>query len=118
MTDERSTDDVRFAEIDARYRTVRTGIRSIVWIAAFYFAYKAIEAIAGQNTSFSLIVSVILNALFEVKFVCALSLAGAASIWAVAERKLRQRAVSRLVERNSALERLLDPSRSGSGLTK
>jgi hypothetical protein len=108
---------IRFATIDSRYRTFRTGIRTVGWVAVAYFCYKSIGALAGQTTSVSVLVNIILNALFDLKFAMSITLAGACAVWATAERMLRHRVVGQLGARNAELERSLDLNRTTSGLT-
>jgi hypothetical protein len=118
MTDSGPQDiGLRFARIDAQYRTIRTAIRTAGWLVAAYLFYKTIGVVAGQTTTVSVAVSVILTALVDLKFALAVSLAGAFGVWAIAERMLRHRAVGRLGTRNAAHERTIHPSRTSSGLT-
>ncbi len=108
---------IQLAKIDARYRTFRTGLRMGGGVLIAFFAFKAIEALAGRATSVSVFLRLILDALIDLKFALTITLAGACAAWAVAERILRQRAVGRLGARNAELERRLDPNRTTSGLT-
>lgn len=107
---------LRIATIDARYRTIRTAIRTIGWVLAAFFSYKAVGEVSGQTTTIYVVVNLILNALVDLKLVFTITLAGACAAWAVAERILRHRAVGHLAERNAELELRLDPNRTGSGL--
>jgi hypothetical protein len=111
------SDPLRLAEIDARYRTLRTAIRTVGWIACAFFAYKAVEKVSGETTVISVAINLILNALVDLKLVATITLAGICAAWAVAERILRQRAVGRLGARNAHWESTLDSKRTSSGLT-
>jgi hypothetical protein len=106
---------VDYYRIQQRYATARTAIKTVGWMIAAYFAYKAVDALSGQTTSVA--VSLILNALVDLKFVLSIALTGAACAWAVIERALRHRKVDRMQERLKELETRLDPGRSSSGLT-
>jgi hypothetical protein len=110
-------DPSKLAEIDARYRTARTAIRTVGWVACAFFAYKAIGQVSGQTTVISVAINVILNALVDLKFALTITLAGVCAAWAVAERILRHRAVARLGARNARWETMLDSKRTTSGLT-
>jgi hypothetical protein len=106
-----------FKKIDEIYRTFRTAIRGAVGAFGAYCVLKAIESLAGANTSVSVVVSLILNAFFELKFVLAITLAGSCAAWAIAERKLRHRKVASLSGRLKKLETELDSGRTSSELT-
>lgn len=107
-----------FLEIESRYVTIRTGLRVGGVLGVAYFLFRSIEAIAGQATSLSIIISLILNAFFELKFAFAVTLAGGCAVWAIAERMLRHRKVANLSGRIKELEQSIDPNRTSSGLTK
>jgi hypothetical protein len=114
---ESRSDAVRFATIEASFRTARTVARTIGWCFAAYCAYLSIQAVAGQTTTLSVIMSFFFGAFLELKMVVLISLAGGCAIWALIERNLRQRAVARLTPRSAALEKVIDPGRTSSGLT-
>ncbi|WP_295815120.1 hypothetical protein [uncultured Nitratireductor sp.] len=101
------------ARLEQRYATIRTGIRVIGILAGLYIAQMAVVALAGEETSVSLLISV----LADVKFAFTLTLAGAAVAWAAVERHLRHRKVEQMQGRIKELELKLDPGRSSSGLT-
>ena len=107
---------LRIATIDARYRTIRTAIRTIGWVLAAFFSYKAVGDVSGQTTTISVVVNLILNALVDLRLAFTITLAGACAAWAVAEQILRHRAVRHLAGRNAELELRLDPNRTSSGL--
>lgn len=73
----------------------------------------ALRPFAGQVT----IVSLVFSFLADIKFAVAVTLAGAASAWAVAERVLRRRKTEQLQGRIIELERRIDPERTSSDLT-
>jgi len=108
-------DTLEYYRTQQRYSTARTAIKSIAWVAAAFFAFKAVAALAGQSTTVAL--SLILNALVDLKFALAITLTGVACAWAVAERALRHRKVESMQGRLKQLETELDPRRSSSGLT-
>jgi hypothetical protein len=104
-----------FLQVDSIYRTVRTAIHAITICVVAYFALQAIRSLAGTNTS--VFVSIILNALVDLKFVFSVTLAGSCAVWAICERKLRHRKVADLSGRLRMLEQEIDPNRSSSQLT-
>jgi hypothetical protein len=105
-----------FHRTEQTYFTIRTGIRATAWAVSAYFGFGAIGQFAGQSTDEYLALSLVLNALVEIKFVVAIALAGAACAWGVVERSLRHRKVERLQGRIRQLETKIDPNRSTSGL--
>jgi Flp pilus assembly protein protease CpaA len=105
------------ASADHLYRTIRTGIRSAATVAIFYFAFRALEALGGQDTKLSIALTVVFHAFAELKFVLAVAGLSGVTIWAVAERKLRHRKVEYLQGRIKTLELQIDPGRTSSGLT-
>jgi hypothetical protein len=106
---------LEYYRIQQRYSTVRTAIKALAWAFGAYVGFGALKEFAGQSTSVA--VSLILNALVDLKFVITLTLAGAACAWAVLERALRLRKVERMQSRITELETKIDPGRSSSGLT-
>ncbi|MCL2715640.1 MAG: hypothetical protein FWD68_13900 [Alphaproteobacteria bacterium] len=103
--------------IDQGFRTLRTSIRASTVLFIFYWAFQAVEVLAGQATDVSIALSLALNALVTLKFAVALGVTMAAAGWAVVERYLRLRKVDYLQGRIRELERRTDPDRSTSGLT-
>lgn len=100
---------------DERYKTARAlikwaGIATVAWQCQL-----AISGLSGQTTNVAL--SLILDAVADIKFAATLSLAGGAAAWAILERKLRQRSIVRLHQRIKHLELGINPSRSSSKLT-
>lgn len=86
-------------------------------MSAAFFSYRAIGEVVGQTTTISVAINVILNALVDIRFALAITLAGACAAWAVAERILRHGIVGRLGKRNAELEAKIDLKRTSSGLT-
>jgi hypothetical protein len=102
--------------IDQIYRTVRTGFRSLATFGSVWAFTDALTVLAGQDTNVAL--SAILSFVGRVDVFLSFSLTAVCVIWALGERKLRQRAIQRLEQRPRDLERMIDPQRSTSGLTK
>lgn len=109
----RTTERVLLARVEERYRTFRTLIRAIAAVIGVYVARNALEVLAGETTRVALELSV----LADVKFAVTLTLAGAATTWAVVERTIRHRKVENMQGRIKELETRIDPNRSSSGLT-
>jgi Flp pilus assembly protein protease CpaA len=110
-------DVARSFATDQFYRTVRTLIRCTTVIVIFYFGFRALEVLAGQDTKLSVALSLVFTALADIKFAAAITLAGGTTAWAVMERSLRLRKVDNMQGRVKELEQMIDPSRSSSGLT-
>jgi hypothetical protein len=98
-----------------RYALARTGVRAFAWLGVACFAWLAVHYLAGQQTSVT--VSAALSVLAQAKVAVLVSLAGATTIWALVERRLRLHKTEYLQTRNIALEKKLDPRRSSSELT-
>lgn len=100
--------------IEQLYATVRLCIK---WLGIVVVAWQircAIGALAGQNTS--VMVNAVLSLLGNIQFTAAISLAGAATVWAICERALRHRKVEKMQGRIRELETQIDPKRTSSGL--
>ena len=104
--------------INGAFDIGHAALRASVLIAGFYFTSEAIADLAGKDTYAS----------FFVKWLTSEETSGKSSyswaafgivcaVWAVAERKLRQRKTAQLAGRIEGLELKLDPHRTGSGLT-
>ena len=106
-------DAASFNHIEQLYRTLRTAIRVVGVVAVAYIFRDSIAHLAGQTTKVGLELSFI----SDIKFVVSVSVAGLASCWAIAERKLRHRKVAKLQGRIIEMEKRIDPGRSTSGLT-
>jgi hypothetical protein len=96
-------------------KTARTAIRVVGWCFAALALYWIVDALAGRTTS--LFVRVVLNVLFDIRFVLLLGTTAAAVVWAIVERKLRQRTILRMHPRIKQLETMIDPGRTTSNLT-
>lgn len=100
-----------------KYRTFRTGIRVLGGVFIAYFGFHALQAMAGQNTSISIALSLIFTAVSKLEYVFAFGLMVLLAGWALAERLLRYRKVKYLQGRIKNLEIGIDPERSSSNLT-
>jgi hypothetical protein len=100
--------------IEQRYSTVRIAVKWTGIAAAIYFAAEALKAFAGRDTS--IIVNAALSLFANLNLTVAISLAGAATVWAVCERMLRRYKVEKMQGRIKELETRLDPRRTTSGL--
>jgi hypothetical protein len=107
----------RTLAIDQGFRTLRTLIWALTVAFIFYTASRSVEALAGHDTKLSVALSVIFDALVDLKFVFAISLAGAGVAWGVIERAVRLRKVDYMQGRIKELEERIDPNRTSSGLT-
>jgi hypothetical protein len=103
--------------IEERYWTFRTFVRSAAVCIVAYFAFEAVQKLAGQNTVVDVALSLALNVLAKLEIVIAVALTGATTAWALIERALRRRKVDHMQGRIRELETRLDPKRSTSGLT-
>jgi hypothetical protein len=118
MTHDPSVDPstaLEYYRIQQRYSAIRTAIRSVAWLAVAWLGFGAFKTFAGQTTSVA--ISLILNALVDLKFVVSIALTGTATAWALLERRLRLRKVETMQGHIKRLETILDPERSSSGLT-
>ena len=104
-----------FQVTDERYKTARAFGRYALIAFCVWMAERAIEALAGWETA--VYVQTFLQVVADIKVWLAMTLAGLTSGWAIAERRLRQRAIVRLHSRVRELELNLDPARSSSNLT-
>lgn len=109
---------IELARIDQRYRTLRTGIRTFGWVMAALFLYLLVSQLAGKITdvTVNLTVQAIAHVLADIKVALAITLAGATTLWALAERSFRHHKVERMQARIRELETEIDPNRSTSGL--
>lgn len=101
---------------DAVVSIVNNFVKWAGLVAIAYFAFHAIETLAGQRTTADIGV----NFLADLKLGCALAgglgLSGVA--YGLGQRRLRRDTIARLQDRNRALEARIDPERSGSALTR
>jgi hypothetical protein len=95
------------------YGLARTVVRVIGTMGVVYFLPDIVAPFAGQATAVDL-----KFALFgDVKVAVSMTLAGSATVWAIAERMLRHRKVEYLQGRIRDLETRIDKNRSSSKLT-
>jgi hypothetical protein len=97
-----------YHHVNEFYRTVRTLIRAGAAVLAVWLGSGAIEKFAGQETS--VVLSLFLNTLFELKFTVLVALTGVAAAWGALERTLRRRQVSYYQDRVRELETRIDPN--------
>lgn len=107
--------EIEFHRTDQRYRTARSLGRYSVIAFGLWQGRLALEALAGQKTE--LYLEALLGAFAAVHVAVWIGLAGATTVWALAERKLRHRVIVRLHTRIREIEMERDPNRSSSGLT-
>jgi hypothetical protein len=113
----RTRERVALLRVDQRYRTARTLIRAGFGAFACWCLYLGVNSVAGKTTAFQAALTVGFSLLWDIRFVVAFSLAGAAIAWGTVERLLRHRKVNYLQGRIKELEQSIDPGRSTSGLT-
>lgn len=79
-----------------------------------YWAYRAVEALAGRTT----IVNALVSAFFsrDNDFGLPWVMAGAFAMWALAERKIRRNKTDQMQRHIKTLEERIDPKRTSSGL--
>lgn len=104
---------ITLAKIDVFFRLARVFFIGTFFVLAILAGGYALRPFAGQVT----ILSVFFSFLADIKFVAAITLAGGAGVWAVAERILRRRKTEQLQGRIIDLEKRLDPNRTSSELT-
>lgn len=117
-------DEFEFELKRQRWTTVDVAVRNFTkWgllLGVAYFASKCVDSLAGKTTVATVMGKLVLDLKVN-KFASqtlAWILAGGSSGWAMLERKLKHRSTERLAAENTRLERLLDPERSSSRLTK
>lgn len=82
-----------------------------------YWGFECLQHMAGQSTIIDIALGLALHVLAKVEVAIAITLAGLATVWALAERALRRRKTDYMQGRIRELEQRLDPNRSTSGLT-
>lgn len=96
-------------------------LRLVLWVflilGVAHYVARSVEALAGEETYATFLVSYFASGGSGLTVTVSFSGTGAAVIWALTERWLRQRAIRRLTARTTELEQKLDPNRSSSGLT-
>lgn len=80
-----------------------------------YFAYKAVESLAGRETGASLLVELVSDFKLNIVFPWLVAIGGA--VFGLLQRYLRRTTIQRLHRRIHELEELVDPGRSSSNLT-
>src|SRR5688572_3190150 len=88
----RGSERIELFRVDQQYKTLRTALRCIAAVGAVYYLKDVLDVLAGQTTKLALELSV----LADFKVAVLLSLAGATTLWAVAERMIRYRKVESL----------------------
>lgn len=90
------------------------GWLSVVGIC--YVIMKALQGMAGTSTSLSVMFQAITDLKMNQWF--GLVVGGGGSLWAFGERGFRKKETKRLSEEIDKLQRLIDPNKESSGLTK
>lgn len=116
------------AQLDAgtiRFVAATDAVRAVIqqavkWGALGWIAYRAglaIEAFAGSSTAVDVALEFLLNTSpgITITFSVAFGISGVG--YGLAERRLRERRTGQMASRIKELESLIDPLRSGSGLT-
>lgn len=93
------------------FRTIHHIVSAGMWVAIAYFAFQAVETLAGKSTSIWASLSVVKSS-YGLPWVLAAILA----VWALSERKLRQRKTTSMESHIRELEAALDPERTSSEL--
>ena len=93
------------------YRIIRRVLRSVTWIACFYFTFRSIEVVAGQQTEATIRLAVsFVKTLPYIPHV-AIGLVGSGGlVYGLLQRVVRQRQVRRRDQRIEDLERRLRDS--------
>lgn len=103
-------------KIDA---VVSLGKYIIKWgclVVIFYFIYGMTNTLAGKRTLATIGIS-ILGSIKLGKMVCA-TVTGGSLIYGFGQKILRQNTIRRLSARKNEIERIMDPNRTSSDLTK
>lgn len=110
----RGRNELKFIIVIKAFDLAREIVKAGSFIGAAYFAYRAIEALAGRQTDAKLIFSYLTSN--ENDFGLPWIMTFGAFIYAYAERRLRCRKTEYFQGRITELEKRLDPNRSTSGL--
>lgn len=104
-----------FYHFDRLYELARLVIVTAGLVLIFYFGFKALSAFAGEETRFSVFLSLLAS---EAPF-CTISVVlGCGGGWyGWRQRQLRGKTIDRLQGRIRDLETNIDPNRTSSGLT-
>jgi hypothetical protein len=103
--------------MDYHFKLLRSVVRGAIAVLSLLVVGDALKPFAGHSTGLSVALSLVVNAIVDLKVVAMLTLAGSTAAWATVERVLRRRTTRELTTRIKELEQKLDPSRSSSGLT-
>jgi hypothetical protein len=114
-TSQRSAGTLALYRTEQRHKTVRFALRYGAFCFLALMSYRAIDRLAGQETS--VLISLLIDVFADLKFVFALSVSGVSVAWAMTERIIRKKTVKRLHSRIKKLEIHIDPKRTSSGLT-
>ena len=108
-----SDNALTLAKVDFGYRLSRLIVIGLFACLSILSAGYALRPFAGQQT----VISLFFTFLADIKFALAVTLAGSACAWAVAERLLRRQKTEQLQGRIVDLEKSIDPERTSSELT-
>ena len=120
MSGPKKVSDKLYAEIrriDRRAELWREFWRTVKWVSIAICTYLSISELAGKETIANVIVSFFASLPERGVSPWFMYLAFMTSSWAFAERYLRRVKVASMAHRLKELEKLIDPSRSSSGLT-
>jgi hypothetical protein len=106
---------LRYKRLDALVIISKSAIKYGFFAFCAYYAFRAIEVLAGKTTVSSIVFSILAN--FTVRETIYIILAGGGIIYGIGEREMRRRNIRRITDEKNALERILDANRSSSELT-
>lgn len=106
---------LKIFQYDSAFKLAANLIRWTGIVLVVYWAYRIVEALAGQTTVAEFDIEMLPN--LRASQIAASIWAGAATGYAFFERDLRRRTVERLQNRITELEKKIDPSRTSSKLT-
>ena len=109
----RLTEEFAFYLAQQFFAFLRTSVICITVGICFTAMAQALILSAGKETIFKIALSFI----GDIRLSIAITLTGLATLWAIYERKTKQRTIGRLTARNKELELIVDPGRTSSGLT-
>lgn len=110
----RESNRIVVVKIQAWTRLAQTTVKALAVFGCFYWVYRSIEDLSGQQTDANVVVRFILGLGFSrgVAYV----FGGAGMIYGLRQKALRDRTVKRLGSRVRELEARVDPNRSTSHL--
>ena len=109
--DSPSSKSIRFYIWSQVFRIIYLLIRAAIWIALAYIGFLAVDTLAGRETTIWASLSLVKSSR-GLPWVLVVSLL----LWAVGERKLRQKNIKSMESHIKALETSRDPNRTSSGL--